>query len=180
MLKLLAANDVGINTLAVGLWLCIKQLERNSYMYLNVTPRGWEKKVSSVLWSHSSLISGCVLGKTAAVTHSWLLVRDHTVKEVIVLEQKTGFSGQMIRAIMQGQGFIVCGSEAHGGGRALLLLFGWSPLREIKKWLKHGRRCDLTKAELEAALCSEKGDWAEKLDINANYTHANIKNLVYH
>lgn len=29
------------DTPAVGLWLCIKQLERNSYMYLNVTPRGW-------------------------------------------------------------------------------------------------------------------------------------------
>lgn len=37
---------------------------------------------------------------------------------------------------------------------------------------------DLTKAELEAALCSEKGGWTEKLD--ENYTHANIKNLVYH
>lgn len=65
-----------------------------------------------------------MLGKTAAVTHFCLLVRDHTVKEVIVLEQKTGFSGQMIRAIMQGQGFIVCWSEARGGGSALLLLFG--------------------------------------------------------
>lgn len=64
------------------------------------------------------------VGKTAAVTHFCLLVRDHTVKEVIVLEQKTDFSGQIIRAIMQGQGFIVCWSEAHGGGRALLLLFG--------------------------------------------------------
>ena len=54
---------------------------------------------------HSCVIPVCGAWETAPVTpHSCLLIIDHTVREVFVLEVKVGLSGQIICVIMKGQG----------------------------------------------------------------------------